>query len=136
MRRRGRQKIRDGFAASEMVVAILVVVILFVAASPLHRAAREEAARLRCNAARQVIADAQRAFQSRSPDGRFARTLQELSSVLPNPPRCPHGGRFRFKLGLPGARGSRRMAVTCSAEGHRPVIFAPADPPHRGPSLE
>jgi type II secretory pathway pseudopilin PulG len=122
---------RSGFTTAELLVGALVVLILFIAASPFYRAAREEASRQRCMAARRLIADAQEKYRAQSPTHSYADDVSELAAFLPILPRCPNGGRFLFRIAddrgwmeTAGATGRRRLVILCSEDGHKPY-FAP-----------
>lgn len=114
----------------ELLVAALVVFILFIAASPFYRAARSEASRLRCETARQLIADAQERFRRESAGHRYARDLSELAEILPTIPQCPSGGHYRFRISDELDRsadgtfiGPGRMVILCSSAGHRLFVL-------------
>lgn len=124
-----------GGANTEPLVGALVVVIFFIAASPFYRAAQAEADRVRCQAARRLIANAQEQYRSQSAEHTYARDPRQLASILPHVPTCPGGGRFRFRLSdvldrdETGQRvGKGRLVILCTAPGHRLVVGPPPTP--------
>jgi type II secretory pathway pseudopilin PulG len=130
MRNYQRQaSLRRAAVATELLIAALCVLILYIAASPFYRAAQDEAARLRCRTARRLIGSAQEEFRARSPEHVYARTMRELSDLLPAIPKCPRHGRYRFRTAThqdryPGGRpiGSGHLIIKCSYEGHESYI--------------
>lgn len=133
VRARGRTR---GMALSELSVAALVLLILVIAASPFHRAARARAARLRCQAACRLLAEAQSEYRERSADGGFAPSAEDLRGILPAAPRCPSGGHIRFWVArdpraiAPGA--GQRLVIWCPEHG-RPPLGAPTRSSSPGP---
>lgn len=124
-----RASLRRAAVATELLIAALCVLILYIAASPFYRAAQEEAARLRCRTARRLIGYAQEEFRAHSPGHGYARTLRELSHLLPSIPQCPRRGRYRFRTSTdqdryPGGRpiGSGHLIIQCRFEGHEAYI--------------
>jgi len=123
-----------GSTPTELLIAALVVIILLIAASPFYCAARSEAGRLRCETARRLIADAQEQYRQRSGAHAYARDPGELAALLPNPPSCPAGGHYKFRVSDELDRhadgsllGPGRLVILCTAEGHEPFVLPAPD---------
>lgn len=100
----------------------MVVLVVFILASPFYRAARDEAARLRCLSARRLIANAQEQYRQHDPKHHRAAALADLKDYLPDPPRCPKGGIFTFHANpIPASethKAHNEFVILCSHEGH------------------
>lgn len=116
-----------GSGAADLLVISLVFLILCIAASPFYRAAKSEAAKLRCESYRNLLLDAQSRHRTQSPDGSYARHPSDLAGQI-RVPSCPSGGRYRFRLSdlrdrdeRGQAVGEGRLVVVCSSRDHSPV---------------
>lgn len=125
----------QGGANTELLVGALVVVIFFIAASPFYRAAQAEANRIRCQAARRLIANAQEQYRHQSATHTYAHDPNQLASILPHLPTCPDGGRYRIRLSseldrdATGQQVSKgRIVILCTRPGHRLVVGPPPTP--------
>ncbi len=123
-----------GSGAPELLVTALVVLILFIAASPFYRAAKAEAARLRCEEARGLLAEAQIRFRKDSSNHKFTLRLEDLHDLVPRLPECAEGGRFRFRISDPGDKDSygkpiepNRLIILCSYWLHKPIVVPNQD---------
>jgi hypothetical protein len=124
-----------GAANTEILVGALVVVIFFIAASPFYRAAQAEANKMRCQAARRLLASAQEQYRCHSAQHAYALDLHQLAGILPRVPTCPEGGRYRFRLSCELDRdetgrqvGRGRLVILCTAPGHRLIVSSPPQP--------
>lgn len=134
---RGRQykpNRQRGSAPSELVVGALLVLIVFVAASPFYRAARLEASRQRCDSRRALIVEAEEQYRSMSPAHTYTMDVRDLEPMLSRVPECPDGGAYHIRLSVPEDRdakgkpvGTGRLVIWCRTRSHS-FTFGPPHP--------
>jgi len=121
---------RRGSAATDVLVGALVVLILFVAASPFYRAAKSQANLQQCHQHRLLLAEANRRYRETSPTGAFTTNVQDLMQIVHVSTQCPEGGPYSMRVTQPGEHDhygrelpAGSLVIRCSVRTHEPIYL-------------